>query len=84
MSVTGSGHFRLADGTMFNNLRITGDWIKTGVNAGCVEAAVMAECKPQGRYAVAPEIISGNYAKKPIRALNGLNSLMFTVCELCD
>ncbi|WP_462164030.1 NAD(P)-binding protein [Pseudoalteromonas xiamenensis] len=43
LSVKGSSQYRLkTDGTIFNNLFITGDWISTGVNAGCVEAAVMA------------------------------------------
>ena len=63
LSVTGSSQYRLAtDGTMFNNLRITGDWIKTGVNAGCVEAAVMAGMQTSRSLCGYPEIISGEYA----------------------
>ncbi len=43
MSVVNSSQYRIAaDGSGFSNLFMTGDWIKTGLNAGCVEAAVMA------------------------------------------
>jgi len=43
MSVVGSTKYRLrTDQSGFSNLFLTGDWIKTGLNAGCVEAAVMA------------------------------------------
>ena len=43
MSVVGSTKYRLrTDQSGFGNLFLTGDWIKTGLNAGCVEAAVMA------------------------------------------
>jgi uncharacterized protein with NAD-binding domain and iron-sulfur cluster len=39
----GTTRFRLpADGTGFSNLTIAGDWVKTAINAGCVEAACMA------------------------------------------
>ncbi|MEZ7278912.1 NAD(P)-binding protein [Pseudoalteromonas sp. 68 DY56-GL68] len=63
LSVTGSSQYRLAtDGTVFNNLRITGDWIKTGVNAGCVEAAVMAGMQTSRSLCGYPETISGEYA----------------------
>ena len=43
LSVKGSTECRLrADESGFANLYLTGDWVRTGVNAGCVEAAVMA------------------------------------------
>lgn len=43
LSVTNSSKTRLAtDATGFSNFYITGDWIKTALNAGCVEAATMA------------------------------------------
>ncbi|MBZ9711729.1 NAD(P)-binding protein [Deinococcus multiflagellatus] len=43
MSVVGSSQYRLrADESGYRNLVLTGDWLKTGLNAGCVEAAVMA------------------------------------------
>jgi predicted NAD/FAD-dependent oxidoreductase len=31
-----------ADGSGIGNLYLAGDWVRTGLNAGCVEAAVMA------------------------------------------
>ncbi|WP_143872640.1 NAD(P)-binding protein [Catenovulum sediminis] len=43
LSVKGSSAYRLkTDETIFDNLYLTGDWLSTGVNAGCVEAATMA------------------------------------------
>jgi uncharacterized protein with NAD-binding domain and iron-sulfur cluster len=42
-SVPGSAPFRLhAGGSGFANLVVTGDWIQTGLNCGCVEGAVMS------------------------------------------
>ncbi|QCP52776.1 acetoacetate decarboxylase [Trinickia violacea] len=42
LSVVGSTQHRLAsDASGFSNLYLAGDWLKTGLNAGCVEAAVM-------------------------------------------
>lgn len=41
MSLAGSATYRLgADQSGFSNLVITGDWIKNGYNAGCIEASV--------------------------------------------
>lgn len=43
LSVPKSTAFRLrADQREFSNLFVTGDWIYTGVNAGCVEGTVMS------------------------------------------
>ncbi len=43
LSVKGSTKYRLpADESGFDNLFLAGDWTKTGINAGCVEAAVMS------------------------------------------
>jgi uncharacterized protein with NAD-binding domain and iron-sulfur cluster len=43
LSVPGSTQYRLdPNGTEFRNLYLTGDWIRCGLNAGCVEAAVTA------------------------------------------
>ncbi len=43
VSLVGSSRYRLAaDGTGVSNLLVAGDWIRTGLNAGCVEAATMA------------------------------------------
>ena len=42
-SLPGSGRARLrADGSGYENLFLAGDWIDCGLNAGCVEAAVLA------------------------------------------
>ena len=41
-SLPGSGGHRLrADGSGFDNLFLAGDWIDTGLNAGCIEAATL-------------------------------------------
>jgi uncharacterized protein with NAD-binding domain and iron-sulfur cluster len=43
MSFTNSSSSRIkTDGTPYNNLFITGDWIDNGFNAGCIEATVMS------------------------------------------
>jgi uncharacterized protein with NAD-binding domain and iron-sulfur cluster len=43
LSVPGSVKYRLAaNGSGVRNLYLAGDWVRTGLNAGCVEAAVMA------------------------------------------
>jgi uncharacterized protein with NAD-binding domain and iron-sulfur cluster len=42
-SLPGSGQYRLpADGSGFANLALAGDWIDSGLNAGCIEAAVLS------------------------------------------
>jgi uncharacterized protein with NAD-binding domain and iron-sulfur cluster len=42
LSVTGSSAQRLAsEGTGLSNLFLAGDWLRTGLDSGCVEAAVM-------------------------------------------
>jgi hypothetical protein len=41
--VENSSQYRLTtNGRLYSNLFITGDWIITSVNAGCLEAATMA------------------------------------------
>lgn len=43
LSLPGSTRYRLApDGSGFENLYLAGDWTKNGINAGCVEAAVIS------------------------------------------
>jgi uncharacterized protein with NAD-binding domain and iron-sulfur cluster len=43
LSLAGSTRYRLDAGKSgFSNLYLAGDWVRTGLNAGCVEAAVMA------------------------------------------
>jgi uncharacterized protein with NAD-binding domain and iron-sulfur cluster len=42
-SLPGSGSHRLrADESGYNNLVLAGDWIDTGLNAGCIEAATLS------------------------------------------
>ncbi len=60
MSVVGSTALRLeTDGSGFNNLFLTGDWIKTNINAGCVEAAVMAGMQTSRAISGFPKVIRG-------------------------
>jgi uncharacterized protein with NAD-binding domain and iron-sulfur cluster len=43
LSVAGSVNERMtAGGSGIDNLYLAGDWVRTGINAGCVEASVMA------------------------------------------
>jgi uncharacterized protein with NAD-binding domain and iron-sulfur cluster len=43
LSVTGSVPARMrADESGIDNLYLAGDWVRTGINAGCIEASVMA------------------------------------------
>jgi uncharacterized protein with NAD-binding domain and iron-sulfur cluster len=60
LSVAGSTRYRLAAGESgFANLFLAGDWLKTGVDAGCIEAAVMGgmqACRAMTGY---PEMIEG-------------------------
>ncbi len=60
LSVVGSSATRLeTNGSGFDNLYLTGDWIKTGLNAGCVEAAVMAGMQTSRAMTSYPQIIKG-------------------------
>ena len=60
LSVKGSSKYRVTtDGTGINNLYVTGDWIKTGLNAGCVEAATMAGMHTAKAICGHPAIIKG-------------------------
>lgn len=60
LSVVGSTAYRIAtDESGFSNLYLTGDWIKTGLNAGCVEAAVMAGMQASRAISGYPVIIKG-------------------------
>ncbi len=60
MSVVNSTQYRLAtDQSGFSNLYLTGDWIKTGLNAGCVEAAVMAGMQTARAMTGYPQVIQG-------------------------
>ncbi|HEV8688885.1 MAG TPA: acetoacetate decarboxylase, partial [Ideonella sp.] len=60
LSVVGSSAHRLAtDGSGFSNLYLTGDWIRTGLNAGCVEAATMAGMQTARAICGWPQVIRG-------------------------
>lgn len=60
LSVAGSSAYRLAtDGSGFSNLYLTGDWIRTGLNAGCVEAATMAGMQTARAICGWPAVIQG-------------------------
>ena len=60
ISVVGSSKYRLdTDGSGFKNLYLTGDWIKTGLNAGCVEAATMAGMQTSRAISGYPVLIKG-------------------------
>ena len=62
LSVKGSTQYRLAtDATGFSNLYITGDWLKSGINAGCVEQAVMAGLSTSRAICGQPRIILGEF-----------------------
>jgi uncharacterized protein with NAD-binding domain and iron-sulfur cluster len=68
LSVKNSSQYRLAtDGTLFANLFITGDWINTGVNAGCVEAATMAGMETSRAVCGFPETINGEHGFAPYK-----------------
>jgi len=61
LSVVDSTQYRLrTQGTGFSNLYVTGDWIKTGINAGCVEAAVMAGMQTSRALCGHPAVIAGD------------------------
>ena len=60
LSVVNSTRHRLAtDESGFSNLFLTGDWIKNGLNAGCVEAAVMAGMQTSRAMSGHPAVIQG-------------------------
>lgn len=60
LSVTNSSQYRLdSHESGFNNLFLTGDWLRTGLNAGCVEAAVMAGMQASRAMIGYPKVIKG-------------------------
>lgn len=60
LSVKNSTKYRLeTDESGFNNVYLTGDWIKTGLNAGCVEASVMAGMETSRAICGYPKYIVG-------------------------
>lgn len=60
LSVAGSTRWRpVAGQSGFSNLVLAGDWLKTGLDAGCVEAAVMAGMQASRAISGYPEFIEG-------------------------
>lgn len=58
--VNSSQHRIRTDGSGFRNLFMTGDWIRTGLNAGCVEAATMAGMQTSRAICGHPALIVGD------------------------
>jgi uncharacterized protein with NAD-binding domain and iron-sulfur cluster len=60
LSVPGSTKFRLAsDDSRFRNLYLAGDWTWNGMNAGCVEGAVMSGLLAARAITGRPQVIIG-------------------------
>ena len=60
LSLVNSSQYRVtADGTGLHNLLVAGDWVKTGLNAGCVEAATMAGMQASRAICGHPAVIVG-------------------------
>lgn len=61
LSVAGSSASRLAsDGFGLDNLFLAGDWLRTGLDSGCVEAAVMGGMQASRAISGYPERIPGD------------------------
>ena len=62
LSPPGAQQYRLApDQSGFDNLVLAGDWTRTAINAGCVEAAVMSGMAASRALAGVPATISGEH-----------------------
>lgn len=60
LSVKGSTQYRFrSDDTDLSNLYAAGDWTKTGMNAGCIEAAVMSGLRAAAGLSGRPVVIIG-------------------------
>jgi uncharacterized protein with NAD-binding domain and iron-sulfur cluster len=60
LSLVDSSRYRLrADQSGFSNLFLAGDWLKTGLDAGCVEAAVMGGMQASRAICGVPATIQG-------------------------
>jgi uncharacterized protein with NAD-binding domain and iron-sulfur cluster len=67
-ALPGSDRFRLrADGSGFDNLFLAGDWIDSGVNIGCIEAAVLSGLQA-GNAALGRPITDGTTGFAPHRS----------------
>jgi uncharacterized protein with NAD-binding domain and iron-sulfur cluster len=62
LSVPGSTKYRLAaDRSGFSNLVLAGDWLNTGLDAGCIEAAVMGGLQAARAVSGEPLVITGDH-----------------------
>jgi uncharacterized protein with NAD-binding domain and iron-sulfur cluster len=62
LSLVGTSKYRIrTDGSGFSNLFMAGDWIRTGLNAGCVEAATMAGMQASRAICGHPAAIVGEH-----------------------
>jgi hypothetical protein len=60
LSTVGSTQYRItSDASGFSNLYLAGDWLKTGINAGCVEGAIMGGMQASRAISGYPPIIKG-------------------------
>lgn len=60
LSLTGTMKYRLAaDESGYKNLVLAGDWIRNGIDAGCVEASVMSGMQASRAICGSPEFIVG-------------------------
>lgn len=66
LALPGSARLRLrADESGFDNLYLAGDWLYTGLNVGCVEAAVMGGYQASQAISGWPEKIPGDSEWRP-------------------
>lgn len=62
LSLVDTSRYRLrADQSGFSNLFLAGDWLKTGLDAGCVEAAVMGGMQASRAICGLPATIQGEH-----------------------
>ena len=62
VSHVGTSKYRIkTDGSKFDNLYFVGDWIDTGINIGCVEAATMSGMMAARAISGSPERIVGEF-----------------------
>jgi len=62
LSVAGSSAHRIrADGSGLSNLFLAGDWLRTGLDSGCVEAAVMGGMQAARAVSGYPAVIEGEH-----------------------
>jgi hypothetical protein len=75
LGVPGSTKHRLrAHESGFDNLVLAGDWVRTGLNAGCVEAATMAGMQASRAICGYPAVIPGDDTTANASLLEALRS----------